>query len=152
MLVFSHVPTLCVPMDCSPLGYCVHGILQARILEWVTMPFSRGSSWPRDRTQATCIAGRFFTIWAIRKAHRPKVCLISEQRKDSPTSKTVPRLRYSDSQHLCPVIDFTARSQLYAPVSTQHVIFSWWGIGDMARWQSFWEAEGGPLWDSIEKL
>ena len=48
------------PMDCSPLGFSVHGILQTRILEWVAIPFSRGSSQPRDRTQASCIAGRFF--------------------------------------------------------------------------------------------
>ena len=56
--------TLCNPMDCSPPGSSVHGILQARILEWVAMPFSRGSSWPRDRTQVSGIAGKFFTIWA----------------------------------------------------------------------------------------
>ena len=48
-------------MDCSPPGSSVHGILQARILEWVAMPFSRGSSQPRDGTWISCIAGRFFT-------------------------------------------------------------------------------------------
>ena len=48
--------TLCDPTDCT-----VHGILQARILEWVAIPFSRGSSQPRDRTQVSCIAGGFFT-------------------------------------------------------------------------------------------
>ena len=53
-------PTLCDPMDCSPPGSSVHGILQARILEWVTIPFSRGSSWPRYRTWVSYIAGRFF--------------------------------------------------------------------------------------------
>ena len=45
--------------------HTVHGILQARILEWVAFPFSRGSSQPRDRTQVSCIAGRFFTNWAM---------------------------------------------------------------------------------------
>ena len=54
--------TLCNPMDYSPGGSSVHGILQARILEWVAIPFSRGSSRPRDRTRVSCIAGRFFTI------------------------------------------------------------------------------------------
>ena len=49
-------------------GSPVHGILQARILEWVAIPFSRGSSWPRDPTRLSHIAGRFFTIWATRKA------------------------------------------------------------------------------------
>ena len=59
--------TLCDPMDYSPPGSSVHGILQAGILEWVAIPFSRASSWPRDRTQLSCIAGRFFTIWATRE-------------------------------------------------------------------------------------
>ena len=57
-------PTLCNPMDYSPPGSSVYGILQARILEWVVMPSSRGSSRPRDRTHvscSSCIAGRFFT-------------------------------------------------------------------------------------------
>ena len=53
---------------CDPMGYTVHGILQARILEWVAFPFSRGSSQPRDKTQVSHSAGRFFTNWAIRKA------------------------------------------------------------------------------------
>ena len=48
--------TLCDPMDCSPPGSSVHGILQARILEWVAMPFFRGSSWPRDWTHVYCIS------------------------------------------------------------------------------------------------
>ena len=58
----------CDPMDCSPPGSSAHGILQARILEWVAMPFTRGSSQSRDQTRVSSIAGRFFTIWAIRKA------------------------------------------------------------------------------------
>ena len=61
--------TLRNPMDCSPPGSSVHGILQVKILKWVAFPFSRGSSQPRDQTQVSCIAGRFFTIWAIREAH-----------------------------------------------------------------------------------
>ena len=60
--------TLCDPMDCNLPGSSVHGILQARILEWVAISFSRGSSQPRDRTCISCIAGRFFTIWATREA------------------------------------------------------------------------------------
>ena len=54
--------TLCDPMDCSLPGSSVHGILQARKLEWVSMPSSRGSFQSRDRTQVFCIAGIFFTI------------------------------------------------------------------------------------------
>ena len=55
-------PTLCDPMDSSLPGSSVHGILQARIPEWAAIPFFRGSSQPKDQTQASCIAGRFFTI------------------------------------------------------------------------------------------
>ena len=50
------------------MDYTIHGILQARILEWVAFPFSRGPSQARDQTQVSCIAGRFFTIWATREA------------------------------------------------------------------------------------
>ena len=49
---------VCNPMDCSPVGFSIHGILQARILEWVAIPFSRVSSQPRDQTWISCIAGR----------------------------------------------------------------------------------------------
>ena len=56
--------TLCDPVDCSPPGSTVHGILQARILEWVAISFSRGSSRPRDRTQVSRIRGRRFNLWA----------------------------------------------------------------------------------------
>ena len=64
VLVDQLCPTLCDPMDDSPPGSSVYGISQARILEWVAIPFSRGSSLPRDWTQVSCFAGRIFTIWA----------------------------------------------------------------------------------------
>ena len=67
MLVAQSCPTLCDPMDCSLPGSSIHVIFQARILEWVAISFSRGSSWPRDRTRVSCIAGRFFTTWATRE-------------------------------------------------------------------------------------
>ena len=54
------VAQLCLTL-CDPMDYAVHGNLQARILEWVAFPFSRGSSQPRDRTQVSGIAGGFFT-------------------------------------------------------------------------------------------
>ena len=65
MLVAQSCPTLCDPMDCSPPGSSVCGILQARILEWIAMPSSKGSSQPRDWTQVSHIAGGLFTIWAL---------------------------------------------------------------------------------------
>ena len=63
---FTHVQLFVTP-DWSPPGSAVHGILWARILEWVAIPFSRGSSQPRDRTHVSCIASRFFTTEALGK-------------------------------------------------------------------------------------
>ena len=68
VLVAQSCPTLCDPLDCSPPGPSVHGILQARMLESVAIPFSRRSSQPRDQTLISGILGGFFTIWAIREA------------------------------------------------------------------------------------
>ena len=62
-------PTLCDPIDGSPSGSTIAGILQARTLEWVAISFSRASSWPRNRTQVSRIAGTFFNSWATREAH-----------------------------------------------------------------------------------
>ena len=59
--------TLCDPMDCSLPGSSVHGIFQARVLEWGAISFSRGSSQPRDPTWVSLIAGRHFTVWATRE-------------------------------------------------------------------------------------
>ena len=56
------------PTLCDPIFYTVHGILQARILEWVAFPFSREFSQPRDQIQVSCIAGGFFTNCAMREA------------------------------------------------------------------------------------
>ena len=61
--------TLHNPSLYSPPGSSVHKILKTRILKWVVIPFSRRSSWPRNWTQISCIAGRFFTVWATREAH-----------------------------------------------------------------------------------
>ena len=62
--VAQSCPTLWDPMECSLPGFSVHGIFQARVLEWVAISSSRGSSWPKDRTQVSCIAGTRFTLWA----------------------------------------------------------------------------------------
>ena len=64
--------TLCNPMDCSPPGPFVHGILQERILELVVIPFSRRSSQPRDQIRVFFIAGGFFTAWATTAAQKQK--------------------------------------------------------------------------------
>ena len=73
MYIWSEVKSLscvrlCNPMDYSPPGSSFHGILQARILEWIAISFSRGSSRPRDRTLVSLLAGRRFNLWATREA------------------------------------------------------------------------------------
>ena len=73
VLVAQYCPTLCNSMNCSLPGSFVHGILQVRILDWVAIPFSRGSFPSRDQIQVSCIASRFFTDWATREV--PFFCL-----------------------------------------------------------------------------
>ena len=80
LLVAQLCSTLCYPMDCSQPGSYVHEILQAIILERVAILFSRGSSQSRDQTWVSCIAGRFFIIWATREAlsmHVPSLFFFS---------------------------------------------------------------------------
>ena len=67
MCVSLHV-TLYDPINCSPSDSSVHGIVQVRILEWVAMPFAKGSSLPRDRTWTSYISGRVLTVRATREA------------------------------------------------------------------------------------
>ena len=79
-VVTQSCPTLCDPMDCSPPGSSVHGILQARILEWVAISSFRGCSRPRDRTWAFRITGRCFTLWATKEA--PYIFLNMDRKKN----------------------------------------------------------------------
>ena len=88
--------SLCDPIDCSPPGSTAHGILQARMLEWVAMSFSRGSFWPGDWTHiscVSCIAGWFLACWAIREAHR--LHRVHEWRKDQLWEKYLHRQKDS---------------------------------------------------------
>ena len=71
-------PTLCNPTDYSTPGFSVHGISQARILAWVAISFSRGSSWPRDRTCVSCIGRWILYPWAAREAHM-NTLILSDQ-------------------------------------------------------------------------
>ena len=66
---FLLYPTLCNPIDCSLPGFSVHGIIQAIVLEWIAISFSRGSSQPRARTRVSHIVDRLFTIWATREVN-----------------------------------------------------------------------------------
>ena len=79
VLVAQPCLTLCNPVDCSPPGSSVHRIFHARMLEWVAMPSSRGSSQPRDQTQVSHIAGRFFTSWDTRETLRRGILITYSQ-------------------------------------------------------------------------
>ena len=99
MLVVQSCLSFCDPMDCSLPGSSVHGFFQARILKWTAISFTRGSSWPRNWTWVSCIAGRFSNIWATEEAHF--ICLVvsSVQFSHSVVSDF---LRPHESQHARP--------------------------------------------------
>ena len=87
-LKLSRVRLFATPMDCSLPGSSVHGIFQARVLDWVAISFSRGSSWPRDQTQVSCIVGRCFTIWATREVPWDKLGGQKKKKKLDPSSSS----------------------------------------------------------------
>ena len=103
LVVKSH-STLCNPIDCSPQGSSVHGIFPARMLEWVALSFTRGSSWPKDRTCISWIGRQILYCWATREARSPShhpakqgLCLGHRGRKFS--SKTFICLTYPINFH-----------------------------------------------------
>ena len=98
-LVTQWYLTLCDPMDCGPPGSSVHGILQARTLEWVAMSSSRGSSQPRDWTQVSHITGRFFTTWAT-VSDKTSVNLLSKFLKIEGWYREGGRSRVQDGEHV----------------------------------------------------
>ena len=105
VLVSQSNPTFCDPKDCNRPGSSVHGVLQARILEWVAIPSSRESSQPRDWTWISCIVGGFFTVWATREApfHR---YYVNNRDVLSPSTDTFEM----KSSSVLPVASFFARS------------------------------------------
>ena len=94
VLIVQLCPALCDVMDCGPPGSSVHGILQARILEWVAIPYSKGSSWPRNQTWVSLIAGRSLTIWATREA-TSSCLLISPQSHSEDDSADMDTRKFS---------------------------------------------------------
>ena len=136
VIVVQLCPTLCDPTDCVLPGSTVHVILQT-ILEWVAIPFPRGSSQPRDKTQVSCIAGRFCTIWVTREDHalNPEVIWQSEVALPSTISDNLSRtrqsldLRNSEEEasilaklHLCPGRKGGFRSG-YKDLHTRHMVW-----------------------------
>ena len=107
--------TLCDPMDHSPLGSSVHGVLQARLLKWIALPSSRGSSWRRDRTGISCIsciADRFFTPEPAGKPRNdPQTSLIQL------FLKLKPEARINDQEHK------------WEGASVLNSVCVWWVVG-----------------------
>ena len=102
VLLFSILSLFCGPqkMNSSPQGSCVHRILQARILNWAAIPFSRRSFWPRDWILVSCIAGRFFTIWVIKKPILSLLIFFHKPKKEEQMQKNFQKL---PSPYLIPV-------------------------------------------------
>ena len=115
--VAQSCPTLCDPVDCSPPGSPVHGILQARILEWVAISFSRGSSQPRDQTRVSCIAGRCFILWATSEA--PKVWTALLHFENAVLSIRFYHLRRNAFSRLIPIIVKDHQNLGYSLLSTK---------------------------------
>ena len=124
VLVTQSCLTLCDPVDCWLPDSSVHGILQARILEWVAIPFSWGSFWPRDWNWVSHIAGRFFTICATKDMN-------------DKSNSSCKRIQFSSVQFSCSVMSDSLRSHglLHArspcPTPTPGVCsnscpLSWW--------------------------
>ena len=98
---YSVVSNSLQPHGCSPPGSSVHGTLQARILEWVVLPFSRGSSWPRDRTRVSCIAGGFFTTVPPGKLWKPRGMFLLLRKRQRVLSCEMVWVRYSCLPRVC---------------------------------------------------
>ena len=120
------------------MDYTVHGILQARILEWVAFPFSRGSSQPRDRTQVSHIAGGFFTIWATREAQEYAYPFSSES--SQPTNGTGSSALEADSlptelseKPICIYIYIKCVRLYTHPHAYTHTV-EYWGLPWWLRW------------------
>ena len=96
VLVAQLCLTLCNPMDCSPPGSSVHGILQARILKVRSHSLLQASSWPRDQTWVSHIAGRFFTIWATRETQKTMGATFKSL---TPSTRAKPLMNFSHLWH-----------------------------------------------------
>ena len=109
VLVTQLCLTFCDPIDCSQPNSSVHRISQARILEWVAIPFSRVSSPPRDQIHVSCIADRFFTNWAAREA-LPSKCLMDSGEKISWSGNRILHKEVGSGPHPCNIVLGFSRS------------------------------------------
>ena len=131
-------PILCDPMNCGPPASSAHGILQARILEWVTIPFSRGSSWARGQTPVSCIA--LFTLYCVSHQGSPQITLVPYERSSREISSPLAWLYKDTTRSLQPrrgpspghadtlILDFQPPVPLaiHKPPSLWYLVIAWW--------------------------
>ena len=133
-------PTLCYPIECSPPGSSVHGIFQARALEWVAISFSRGSSQPRDRTLVSCIASRRFTIWATREAPRTVDAGILTSNNESRVLERSPDMgnfKFSLLTHMGIEVRITDLSSEHLGIRTCKALQKWQLLLNMVEFCTF---------------
>ena len=143
--------TLCDLMDCSPEGSSVFRIPQARILEWVTMPASRGSSWLRDWTGVSCIAGRFITHWATWEG--PHRLVITAQIGPLPPTPSPEQVSiyyhmipaYSQKNPLKPLSHLKRKSWL-CPLPPWRRFIGGAGSGATTWQEEEWDSTGRSVW------
>ena len=117
------------------------GILQAWILEWVAMPSSRGSSEPRDRTQVSCIAGRFFTIWATKEAHIDYRDQHNYKAKTNDLQKFFPCSSCISCNKTVGILKYPDWASLHSrPNSHRYVHIKMWEVGRIGFVVSSWRS------------
>ena len=119
--VAQSCPTLCDPMDYSLPGSSLHGIFQARVLEWVAISFSRGSSQSKDRTRVSCIPGRCFNLWATRSNRQ--IWLRSAKLSRAKANRVLPRECTGHSKHPLPT---TQEKTLHMDITRWSTLKSCW--------------------------
>ena len=136
--VTQSCPTLCDPMDCSLPGSSVHGIFEARTLEWVAISFSRGSSRPRDWTWVSRIVGRLFTVWATREA---LVCVyVTDSLSCTPENNTqIVTLSEGESESYSVVSNSLRPHGLYSPWNSPGKNT---GVGSLSLLQGIFPSQG----------
>ena len=133
---------LCNTMNCSLPGFSVHGILGARILEWIDIPFFRGSSWPRDQTLVSCIIGRFFTIWATRKSTMGRGKWTMRVTLFSFENNAIERTLWKQSNTIVKSINdlkYISVFHRYPQMSTKRIWINFWEILYKDYYWSRWE-------------
>ena len=136
---------------CDPMDYAVHGILQARKLEWVAYPFSRGSSWLRNWTRVSCIAGGFFTSWDTREALYIIFIYLSIHSSFFPSflPSLLPSLPVAQMAKNLPAMQET-RVQSLSWEDTLEIGMATYSI--IHTWRILWTEEPIAEWDSAEQL